>query len=98
MNTKIKEIMDKISKEFSLTRTLKRAGKINKLERDFNFNSFRKSAEYCYSAFSKIKGVITELLPYSADGKTIYHDTIAPIGWNGYSATLSISGAVTSGP
>lgn len=87
----IKVMLNKIGNDFSLQRVLKDTKKINSIERDFNFKSFASSAQYCFEQFKRIKGLETEVIPFKADGKTIHHDTIMPIGWNADRGTLTIT-------
>lgn len=52
-----------------------------KLERKQSFSAYKKAAEYTYNLL-KAEGFEAELLPFPADGKTVYQDKTCPIGWD----------------
>lgn len=52
-----------------------------RIERKQTFPAYKEAAEYTYNLL-KTEGFDAELIPFPADGKTVYQDKCCPIGWD----------------
>ena len=64
-----------------------------RIERLQTFPAYQRAAEYTYDLLKK-EGFQAELLNFPADGKTVYQDKCAPLGWDVSTMRLTLETAV----
>ena len=83
------EIFKIIEQEFDLENLKRNSNQIYNYERDFCYQGFHQSADFCFNQF-KESGISVEKIPLSADGKTTYLDHTIPEAWEVEDAFLKI--------
>lgn len=84
------QLAEMLHAEISVNNALLHAHEINKMERRYSYDNFRKSAAYCAKALREIGAEDVEVIPYPADGVTSYMDCIMPMAWDVKKARLEI--------
>lgn len=79
-----------VHEEVSVENAFLYAHEINKFERRYSYDNFRRSAAYCAGVLSDIGAADVEVIPYPADGVTSHMDCIMPMAWDVADARLEI--------
>ncbi|MCK4416915.1 MAG: hypothetical protein KAV99_01955, partial [Candidatus Latescibacteria bacterium] len=93
-----KQLGKVLHSELSENNALLHAHEINKIDRHFSYDNFRKSADYCARALSEIGAAEVEVIPHPADGVTTYMDCVMPMAWDVRKARLEIVAPAGSNP
>ena len=84
------KILQIIEREFNLESLKRNSNQIYNYERNFSYENFHKSADFCLNQFKESGISDVEKISISSDGETTYLDHIMPEAWEIEDAVLEI--------
>ncbi len=84
------DLFRKIEKRFNEKRWKELASEIYRIEANFCYKDFEKSANLCAKELEKSEAKNVEIIKLKADGETVYGDFIMPQAWDWKQAYLEI--------